>query len=710
MYPKKIVTLCCLTLTLLTSHAQQGNNWYFGKRAGLNFGYNGPSALTNGMLSTNEGSAAMSDENGNLLFYTDGITVWNRLHAPMGNGTGLKGNISSYQSCVIVPKPGNPNFYYIFTTDAQENGGAAGYNYSEVDMSLNGGLGDITSVKNMFLNGPSSERITAVMAANYIDYWVITNDWGSNVFRAYKVTCNGVVTTPVISTVGLVLNSSNYSNIGVMKVSPDGQWLAQTNYDGSRVSVPVNEFAQLFRFDNTSGNIYAPTTISLINDGYYIGCEFSPDSRFLYFANRSQRTLHQYDLSSGVPATILTTKVSIPIVIGSISALQLGADGKIYMANSTDKLHVIASPNSAGVACDLQENFADLKGRTSVSGLPSVVPNLYANKAVDFTYTILDSCLGTVQFTGTNHVQNSTYLWEFGDGTTSTLQNPIHTFSNPTKIQFVKIHALTDLACGSNVSGQFLIPGGAFLKGGFSYTADCATRSIAIKDSASTSLSSIIYKYDFGDGTTSTAKEPVHTYLNMGNYTVTQIVSSSAGCGSDTNKINVKFTPIQVNAGPDIDVLAGSSTTLKATGATQYIWSPGTFLSNPNIPTPTVTPFDDITYVVQGTDAAGCSGTDTMSVKVTKATIVEVPSAFTPNADGLNDVLRPLVYGIPQLDYFIIYNRWGQKVFETKTLGEGWDGTLNGRLLATDVFIWTLSVHDMTGKQIVKKGTSTLLR
>ena len=132
--------------------------------------------------------------------------------------------------------------------------------------------------------------------------------------------------------------------------------------------------------------------------------------------------------------------------------------------------------------------------------------------------------------------------------------------------------------------------------------------------------------------------------------------------------------------------------------------------SNPNIPTPTVTPFDDITYVVQGTDAAGCSGTDTMSVKVTKATIVEVPSAFTPNADGLNDVLRPLVYGIPQLDYFIIYNRWGQKVFETKTLGEGWDGTLNGRLLATDVFIWTLSVHDMTGKQIVKKGTSTLLR
>ncbi|PWT95337.1 MAG: hypothetical protein C5B52_17950 [Bacteroidetes bacterium] len=710
MYPKKIVALCCLIITLLTARAQQGNIWYFGKVAGLKFGYTGPQALTDGVMSSTEGTAVMCDENGNLLFYTDGVTVWNRNHKPMPNGTGLKGNTSSFQSCLIVPKPGDPDIYFVFTTDAMENNGASGYNYSEIDMTLDGGMGDITTIKNIFLNGPSSERIAGVIAANYIDYWVVTNDWNSNVFRAYKVTCAGVDPNPTISTVGIPMNASTFSNIGAMKISPDGQWLVQTNYNGSKTPVPVNEIAQLFRFDNTSGNIYAPTTISLINDGYYLGCEFSPDSRYLYLTNRSTRTLHQYDLSSGVPATILSTKSVVPIVIGSIAQLQLAPDGKIYMANGTDKLHVINSPNNAAPACGLQENAADLKGRTSVLGLPSVVPNLYANKAIDFTYTILDSCMGTVQFNGVDHVLNSTVYWDFGDGTSSTLINPVHTFKNPNKIQYVKIYALINPVCGANVSGQFLVPGGAFLKGGFSYTSDCSTRNVTIKDSSSTNLSSISYKYDFGDGTTSTVKEPVHTYLNTGTYTITQIVSALSGCGSDTVTRTVIFSPIKVNAGPDIDVLAGSTTNLTATGASQFQWAPTTYLSNPNIANPTVTPLDDITYVVRGTDANGCSGTDTMSVKVTKATLVEVPSAFTPNGDGLNDVLRPLVYGIPQLDYFVVYNRWGQKVFETKTLGEGWDGTLNGRQLATDVFIWTLSVHDMLGKQIVKRGTSTLIR
>ncbi len=709
-FPRWTIFLLFFCFTISASRAQQGSRWYFGKNAGLHFAPGTTQALTDGALSTNEGSSTISNENGNLLFYSDGVTVWNRLHKPMPNGQGLKGNLSAYQSCIIVPKPGNPNFYYIFTTDAQENNGIGGYNYSEVDMTLDNGLGDISSNKNIFLNGPSSERLTAIMASNYVDYWVITNDWNSNVFKSYKVTCTGVETTPVVSSVGLVLNASNYSNIGEMKVSPDGQWLAQTNYEGSRVAVPVNEFAQLFRFDNTTGLVYAPMTISLLNDGYYIGCEFSPDSRLLYFTNRGTRTIHQYDLSSGSLPAILATKSVIPVINGSISAMQLGADQKIYLATGTSKLHVINDPNSQGIACGFQENVADLKGRISVSGLPSVVPNFYNNRAIDFTYTILDSCKGTVQFFGINRVQNSTFLWDFGDGNTSTDPNPVYTFSNPTNLKYVKLHAVTDLACGENVSGQFLLPGGAFLNAGFSFTADCTTKSVIITDSTQSSLSNILYQWDFGDGSSSTMKEPTHNYASLGNYSITQIVSSLGGCGSDSFSMPVQFGRPAVNAGNDIDVIAGSTTKLQASGATQYQWSPSTYLNNPAVSNPTVTPFADITFIVTGVDAYGCSGTDTLNVKVSKAIIAEVPGAFTPNGDGLNDKLRPLLYGIPELKYFEIYNRWGRKIYSTKTIGEGWDGTLNGQPVASDTFVWMLSVVDMNGKLIVKKGTSTLIR
>jgi hypothetical protein len=119
--------------------AQQNNNWYFGQRAGIRFsgspGQVTPVTLTDGAMITDEGSAAISDSNGQLLFYTNGITVFNRQHQVMLNGNDLKGNISSCQAVIIVPVPGNDSIYYIFTTDAIENNFSSGYNYSIVNMN-----------------------------------------------------------------------------------------------------------------------------------------------------------------------------------------------------------------------------------------------------------------------------------------------------------------------------------------------------------------------------------------------------------------------------------------------------------------------------------------------------------------------------------------------------------------------------------------------
>src|SRR5437764_1215512 len=116
----KKILLIYLFLICTASFAQkEANNWYFGRNAGVTFNGGAPVAVTNGQLNTLEGCASISDANGNLLFYTDGIKVWNKNHVVMTNGTGLRGDPSSTQSGIIVPKPGSSTIYYIFTVDMQ---------------------------------------------------------------------------------------------------------------------------------------------------------------------------------------------------------------------------------------------------------------------------------------------------------------------------------------------------------------------------------------------------------------------------------------------------------------------------------------------------------------------------------------------------------------------------------------------------------------
>ena len=125
----------------------EASKWYFGINAGLDFSANTPMYLEDGQLSTDEGCATISESNGNLLFYSDGITVWDKQHNIMPNGTGLTGDVSSTQSAIIVPKPGSNFIYYVFTVD--DSAGPNGLRYSEVNMNLNNGNGDITDQKTL---------------------------------------------------------------------------------------------------------------------------------------------------------------------------------------------------------------------------------------------------------------------------------------------------------------------------------------------------------------------------------------------------------------------------------------------------------------------------------------------------------------------------------------------------------------------------------
>ncbi|HOZ87330.1 MAG TPA: hypothetical protein PL029_06200, partial [Bacteroidia bacterium] len=132
-------------MTLLSSNINGQNEtskWYFGKYAGLDFMNSPPTALTHTMVNATEGCASIADASGNLLFYTEGTTIWNQQQVVMANGGGLLGNQSTAQSALIVKQPGSASIYFVFTLDAQ--GMSNGLRYSVVDMSLAAGMGSVT--------------------------------------------------------------------------------------------------------------------------------------------------------------------------------------------------------------------------------------------------------------------------------------------------------------------------------------------------------------------------------------------------------------------------------------------------------------------------------------------------------------------------------------------------------------------------------------
>lgn len=401
---------------MLVSHAQgEANIWYFGQNAGIDFNSGTPVALTNGQLITDEGCATISNSSGQLLFYTDGITVYNKNHAIMINGTGLMGHPSSTQSATIIPKPGSNNLYYIFTTDNEHD--PNGFRYSIVDMNLDGGNGAVTSDKNVLVYTPTIENLGITKHGNGQDYWIITHGWNSNSFIAYQLTTTGLNLTPVITNIGQVItgSSTDFVAAGTIKISPSGSKLAFTS---------VSDIAQLFNFNNITGVL--SNEITLISEpGELYGAAFSPDESLLYISN-SFGKIHQFNLNAtDIPNSIIT--IYNGGWIPPIGQMQVGPDNKIYVAvNNRTKLGVINNPNILGLGCNFVLDGIDLSGRLSRLGLPSFNQSFFA-PSIRFQ----NSCVGeATQFQLGNSTTTSA-VWNFGDGNTSNSLSPTHTYTAP---------------------------------------------------------------------------------------------------------------------------------------------------------------------------------------------------------------------------------------------------------------------------------------
>ncbi len=424
---------CFLCISLFFSLCVSAQNkqaaiWYFGKNAGLDFNTNPPTLLTDGQINTLEGSSVASDENGNLLFYTDGVTVWTKNHQIMPNGSGLYGHTSSTQSAMIVKHNSTPNLYYIFTTSAADIG-SNGFCYSVVDINQNNGFGIILpSKKNIKLLEESSEKITAAFHANGNDIWIFSRKNQTNQWYAYLLTENGLTSTPVISAVGL----NTLAGYGQAKTSPSNDLMMCA--DISMANVESKTQVEFFSLDRSTGKLQLIATSPAYTNSTFYGIEFSPNGQYAYLNLTNFLTwktqILQVKIVDNMPdfsniQTIAEFKYPPSNTLSS-GALQVAIDGKIYISMLSKYLSVINNPNNFGSSCNFSLNSINLSPKSSNEGLPTIFQTFSLINTISVSG---DNCDNIRNFSIQNYSKISNLIWDFGDGTTSVAQKPMHAYA-----------------------------------------------------------------------------------------------------------------------------------------------------------------------------------------------------------------------------------------------------------------------------------------
>lgn len=616
--------------------SKEAETWYFGQNAGIDFTSGDAVPLTDmSGLNVPQGNAVISDSLGNLLFYTDGMTVYDRRRNPMPNGSGLGGNPGVTQPAIIVPRPGPGRIYYIFTVDLLPffpgDTTKSGFSYTEIDMDLNNGYGDVTSIKKKQLLPLVSSKVSAVRHGNGVDYWVVTHEYNSSNYCSFLVSESGVDSVAVKSSTGIVQSGDLFTNnfVGNMKISPDGTKIASAIY-----GLDVFEIAN---FNVSNGTVNGAVT-SPPDYKWAYGVAFSADNSKLYGSTAyiggnpdSASSLYQFDVTQGGAIFDNPVLLDENTTGRYYCGMQQGPDGRIYIARAFNyfgfgEMSVIYNPDRPGLACNLDMingSFQDfsLGGKISSWGTPNFMQSYF-----DLPHFNVDSVclLDSTMFRLRNEANIASVEWNFGDPgsnalNTSTDIRPFHRFTDP---------------------GTYQVTVTEFY-GGESYT---YTESVTVNELPYTQLPDTIFMYQ------------------------------------------------------------GSSVRLDAgMGFSSYLWSNGETSDAITVNEP-----GDYWVVVENQKC--CFNLD--SVKVILFDII-VPNAFRPG--GVNSVFRPIPTAGVDLNRYqmFIYNRWGQLIFESNSVEEGWDGTVNGEPAPGDVYVWLINYfveRDGGDERVTRRGNLMLLK
>lgn len=735
--------------------AQRENaNWHFGCFAGINFGEDGTITQIPSSLQSREGTASVSDAEGNLLFYTDGTRIFNGQGIIVADN--LLGDPSSTTSAVVIPVIGSQTEYWIFTSDVgSQNDGLNYYRYSTTTERLVEGP--------VLLISDQTEKIAVTPSCGEESFWLVTQTRSGN-YLTYSVG-NEVIQANDTPTVPSPLASRQTTSY--LKFSSDGTRFANALPERAGPS-DYGGKVNVYDFDPISGTITDPLTPIILdfnNDengnfiGFPYGIQFAPGGRFLYVsvtANANLRgfeggELYQYDLEATDINGSRTLLGQATNRLMSYGALQLGPDGKIYMAMEAANdptsscacfsahpfLGVVEAPDEQGVSAGFTQDaiplsegdFQDVCGNRSASGsklgLPTFISGTISAPSLATT-TNTQICAGEetrlllgeptpgVEYliTGPDLISQDYRLTVSPEETTTYTVSAVIN-SCLTREEEVTINVISEV--GLAITGARLICQGQTLD------------LLATTDGTEGSFTWTLPNGEQVMGQRLTLDQPV-----VGPYAV--VFTDNSGCIMISSEVTVSLgeeeliSPgIAITSSGGDTIIAGTAVssgtvvTLSVTGLPNgqnyaYEWT-GNFTPSAGsestitvtVPTNSDQGNEPLRYQVTITpESTGCPVTLTVTLNRIQGDYA-IPEVITPNGDGTNDNFRLFYQGSVENFQLIIFNRWGQKVYSANDSERAWDGTVNGVAQNSDVYLYIMS-FTLEGVRIKEEGKFSLVR
>ncbi|MEN0050560.1 MAG: gliding motility-associated C-terminal domain-containing protein [Bacteroidota bacterium] len=688
---------------LIAQDEKRANIWYFNTEAGINFNTSPPTPLTDGKLNTfpGEGSASLCDQQGDLLIYTNGETIWNRNHEIIADSIG--GNTSVTQSSIILPNPADEKLLYIFYLNelrADELDKNGEFYYATVDMRLNGGLGGVVSLKNKLYDF-CTEQLTAVRHCNKKDFWIINHENGTDNFLIWKLTADGVSSMPKIQRSG----RSHSTPQGTLKSSPLGDRIA--------ISSLRSNFVELFEFDTEEGKLRFPISLTsqFLKNAYSLA--FSPNGKRLYVSNFNDSLLLQFNLELTNWQDINASETIIAKMQAGLAkpgTLQNAPDGKLYLTvTGSPYLSAIRRPNLLGEECDFNEEEIFLNGKKGGTNLPNFLPIYFRQKDTIEVIELSENCEGKKELNATVSVGGDSiaYEWYF--------ENQLLPNSNDTRIQVeldgdYELKVLIFDQCKtvlreltSQIDAQFPDIPSLQVENIIKQDATCAQANGNIQIEASGG----VIPYQFSrDGI---VFQDSNVYSNLEARTVEVVVRDERNCEVKQAIEIQQFDLPKILSWQSESTACGERNgrlMIKVTegfGEKTVAWENDLFSENF-----TRANLGQGAYFIQIKDEADCTIDTVLSVNSLNCPVY-VPNAFSPNDDGQNDVFQ--LFPHPEFEGIIrdfkIFDRWGNLVFERQesTVEEiEWDGRFKDRMVSKGNYPYLLSIEYVDGERVNLNG------
>ncbi len=673
---------------------------------GLDFNGGAP---VNGMRTSFDGlageaKACVCDENGELLFFSDGYVVWSKNNRMMPHGRDLNKTIinngpswwtyESWDGVAIVPMPDSLHKYYLFSVQRKHtilpDGSIYFFHntlfYSIVNMKLNNGWGDVEPGGSIEIDSMIKDGIHAVPGEN-CDFWLLTHKAYTNEFVAYNINSGGIdIKNPVISAIGTVPPGAPDNYIGDLVVAPNRNKLVQCYNDRGPGIV---DYAEVHDFNPATGIVYNVTSIP-VNPGHSCkSAAFSPDGTKLYIGGAyfpQSGDIVQYDLSTPFP----WSKTVIPsITVSNAALMRLGPDGKIYIAPDRAPsffLLRVDNPDAAGLACHAVID----SGLQGIAPFPQEVPSLLLKDTIGrriFAPLCFEQLSVRIVASDTGGYD---YKWNLRDTST----RPSRIFKEP---GIYTLNYKTSNPCAYH-RDTFVVERVTFDVDLGPDTTYCNRNAINLESPVEGA------SYLWNDSST----HPIYSVTQTGAYWL-QVEQKSC---TKTDTVFVKLTNVKQQLATDTMVCRGKSFQIifeaNVPEGASVLWSTGW-------DRPALQVEDTGKYWVTVADEF-CLGTDTVQINSEWCECeVSIPSAFSPNGDGKNDFFRPIVVpGCVVQDYkMLIYNRWGDLVYTSwgERESRGWNGSYKNESAPMGTYMYVIELRvGSKSKAYYKKGDLSLIR